>query len=151
MSVLGNVCSFIFRFAIQKNMSKSGFNIFVTNLCLADLLMGVYLAMVGVADLLYRGQYLWYENTWTSSDACRVAGVLSLLSSEVSAFIICLITVDRFIVVRFPFSTFRFRRKSATTACALVWITGSCWLFCVRVCACVRACVRACVCVCVCV
>ena len=124
MSFIGNVGSFIFRCASQKNVSKSGFNVFVTNLCLADLLMGVYLAMVGIADLRYRGQYLWYEKIWTSSEACRVAGVLSLLSSEVSAFIICLITLDRFIVLQFPFSSLRFRRKSAVIACCLVWITG---------------------------
>ena len=128
LSVIGNVSSFVLRFVLQRNASKSGFNIFVTNLCLADLLMGVYLAMVGVADQVYRGQYLWYENTWTSSDACRVAGVLFLLSSEVSAFIICLITLDRFIVLRFPFSTVRFRRKSAVVACVLVWIVGM-WFF----------------------
>ena len=124
MSVIGNIGSLFFRCAVQKHVSKSGFNIFVTNLCLADLLMGVYLAMVGVADLLYRGQYLWYEKAWTSSQACRIAGVLSLLSSEVSAFIICLITLDRFIVLRFPFSTFRFRRASAVTASCLVWLAG---------------------------
>ena len=123
-SFIGNVGSFIFRCALQKDVSKSGFNIFVTNLCLADLLMGVHLAMVGLADILYRGQYLWYEKTWTSSEACRVAGVLSLLSSEVSAFIICLITLDRFIVLQFPFSSLRFRRKSAVIACSLVWIAG---------------------------
>ena len=128
MSVVGNVGSLIFRCAVQKTASKSGFNISVTNLCLADLLMGVYLAMVGVADLLYRGQYLWYEKAWTSSQACRIAGVLSLLSSEVSVFIICLITLDRFIVLRFPFSTFRFRRASAVTASCLVWLAGL-WSF----------------------
>nr|KAG5690146.1 hypothetical protein BaRGS_013603 [Batillaria attramentaria] len=55
-----------------------------------------------------------------------VAGFLSLLSSEVSAFNICLITVDRFLVLRFPFSRVRFGRYSATAACVIAWIIGLC-------------------------
>ena len=37
---------------------------------------------------------------------------------------ICLITLDRFIVLRFPFTQVRFRRRSAMTACCVVWILG---------------------------
>nr|KAG5685222.1 hypothetical protein BaRGS_030460 [Batillaria attramentaria] len=71
----------------------------------SDLLMGVYLAMIGVADRLYQGTYLWEDVQWRNSVACKVAGFLSLLSNEASAFIICLITADRFVVTRFPFSS----------------------------------------------
>ncbi|KAK7106060.1 hypothetical protein V1264_017360 [Littorina saxatilis] len=124
MSIVGNAGSFLFRCVAQRKVTKTGFNVFVTNLCLADLLMGVYLVMVGAADSLYRGQYLSYERSWTSSAVCKTAGFLSLLSSEVSAFIICLITLDRFIVLRFPFSTKKFRKQSALVASVLVWIAG---------------------------
>ncbi|KAK7096195.1 hypothetical protein V1264_005518 [Littorina saxatilis] len=124
MSIVGNAGSFLFRCVALRKVTKTGFSVFVTNLCLADLLMGVYLAMVGAADSLYRGQYLSYERSWTASAVCKTAGFLSLLSSEVSAFIICLITLDRFIVLRFPFSTNKFRKKSALVASALVWIAG---------------------------
>ena len=48
------------------------------------------------------------------------------MSSEVSALMICLITLDRFIVLRFPFSQVRFRRRSAITACCIAWFTGAC-------------------------
>ena len=54
----------------------------------------------------------------------KVAGFLSLVSSEVSALMICLITLDRFIVLRFPFTQIRFRQKSALLACGLVWSIG---------------------------
>nr|KAG5700957.1 hypothetical protein BaRGS_034242 [Batillaria attramentaria] len=36
--------------------TKSGFNVFVTNLCLADFLMGVYLFVIGTADQLFKGR-----------------------------------------------------------------------------------------------
>ena len=29
--------------------------------------MGVYLAIVGVADQIYRGEYLWYGDQWKES------------------------------------------------------------------------------------
>nr|KAG5696633.1 hypothetical protein BaRGS_034094 [Batillaria attramentaria] len=124
LAVFGNVVCFVFRFLSRERKSKSGFNVFVTNLSLADTLMGVYLVIVGVADQLYRGNYLWNEKAWKRSTACRSAGFLALLSSEMSAFIICLITLDRFIVIRFPFSSFRFRRWSAAVACGIAWLLG---------------------------
>jgi hypothetical protein len=37
---------------------------------------------------------------------------------------ICLITLDRFIVLRFPFSTVRFKGRSAVSASALAWTVG---------------------------
>nr|KAG5708934.1 hypothetical protein BaRGS_009343 [Batillaria attramentaria] len=108
----------------QKGAPSTGFNVFVTSLSLADFLMGVYLAMVGAADSVYRGKYLWSDNVWKTSAACKTAGFLSLLSSEVSALMICLITLDRFLVLRFPFSRFHFRGRSALVACGIAWAVG---------------------------
>ncbi|KAK7098670.1 hypothetical protein V1264_002917 [Littorina saxatilis] len=124
MSLSGNAFCFIVRLCVQKAVAKVGFHVFVTHLSLADLLMGVYMAIIGVADELFRGQYLLYDSAWTHSAACKVAGFLSLLSSEVSAFIILLITLDRLVVIRFPFSELRFGRRSALAACVAAWVVG---------------------------
>ncbi|KAL8572849.1 hypothetical protein ACOMHN_011098 [Nucella lapillus] len=88
---------------------------------MADFLMGVYIVIIGIADEQFRGTYLHHDNTWKSSVMCKVAGVLSLLSSEVSALIIWIITLDRFVALHFPFSTLRFGRVSAAVACLLIW------------------------------
>ena len=53
-----------------------------------------------------------------------MAGFLSLVSNEVSALVIALITIDRFLVLRFPFSDFRFEAHSAQVACFSVWSVG---------------------------
>nr|KAG5710533.1 hypothetical protein BaRGS_013179 [Batillaria attramentaria] len=124
LALLGNLGSFVYRAIIDKASSSKGFGAFVTHLCLADSLMGVYLAVIGVADRLYQGNYLWKDREWKHSTTCKSAGFLSLLSSEVSAFIICLITLDRFLVLHFPFSHFHFERRSAHVACAIVWAIG---------------------------
>ncbi|XP_070204493.1 G-protein coupled receptor GRL101-like [Littorina saxatilis] len=124
LSLLGNLGSFVARVFVQKTANATGFGIFVTHLCVADFLMGIYLAIIGVADRMYLGSYVWKDVAWRHSAACKVAGFLSLLSSEVSALIICLITLDRFLVLRFPFSALHFRKFSANAACAGVWFTG---------------------------
>ena len=53
-----------------------------------------------------------------------MAGFLSLVSDEVSALVIALITIDRFLVLRFPFSNFRFEAGSAQVAFFSVWSVG---------------------------
>ena len=124
LALLGNFGSFFTRTFLFSRGSTSGFAVFVTHLSLSDFMMGVYLAIIGIADRLYAGTYLWNDVTWKHSAACKLAGFLSLLSSEVSVFIVCLITVDRFIALRFPFSALRFRKRSALVACLLTWIVG---------------------------
>ena len=54
----------------------------------------------------------------------QVAGIISITSNEVSAFIICAITLDRFIVLRFPFSQVRLTYKSASIVTLIIWLTG---------------------------
>nr|KAG5700005.1 hypothetical protein BaRGS_001824 [Batillaria attramentaria] len=123
MAIVGNAGSFA-AWIVQKEAAKTGFQVFVTNLSVADFLMGVYLTIIGVADQVYRGIYLWNDSLWKGSVACKMAGFLSLLSSEVSAFFICLITLDRFLVLHFPFSVRHFRKWSALVVSTVAWATG---------------------------
>jgi leucine-rich repeat-containing G protein-coupled receptor 8 len=103
------VASLFYRLLLVPARRNRGiFIVFVTHLAVADLLMGVYL---GVADLVYKGSYPWNEVRWRGSVMCTVAGVLSFVSCEVSAQIIVLITLDRFLVMKFPFSQLRFSHR----------------------------------------
>lgn len=49
----------------------------------ADLLMGVYLLVIASADEVMRGKYNSWAHSWMTSWVCTLAGVLSMLSSEV--------------------------------------------------------------------
>ena len=125
LSVVDNVGIFVVRLRFgNKGAGLGSFSIFFTNLSIADFVMGVYLAISGVADQVYRGEYLWYDDQWKQSAVCKFSGFLFLMSSEVSAFIICLITLDRFLALRFPFSRLHFSRGSAPIACAVFWVIG---------------------------
>ena len=125
LATVGNALSLALRVFILKKKQQSGFTVFVTHLCVSDFLMGVYLVMIGAADRVFMGVYLWEDKDWKTSVTCKVAGFLSLLSSEVSAAIICLITVDRFLVVQFPLSRLHFQRLSAQAGCLVLWIMGT--------------------------
>ncbi|XP_070205307.1 G-protein coupled receptor GRL101-like [Littorina saxatilis] len=125
MAVVGNVSSLLLQVRRHRGSERmSGYTVFVLHLCVSDFLMGVYLAVIGVADRMYLNNYLWEDTAWRHSAGCKVAGFLSLLSNEVSALIICLITLDRFLVVCFPFSVVRFEIFSAQLACGGVWLLG---------------------------
>ena len=120
-SLVGNSGSFVYRF---RNSAASSHGVFVTNLSVSDFLMGLYLAVIGITDNLYRGSYMWHENRWKDSVTCKIAGYLCILSTQASVFMICLITIDSFFVTNFPSSKFRFKSRTAIMASGLAWLAG---------------------------
>ena len=68
--------------------------IFVLNLSLSDLLMGLFLFIIAIADLEYRNVYGFNDSKWRSSVTCTVAGLLATVSSEASVLFIFLITAE---------------------------------------------------------
>ena len=124
LAIVGNAEVLIYRLFVNTRTSPPVFRVLVKNLCASDLLMGVYMMMIGVADAYYRGVYVAKEGEWTNSTACTIAGFLSLVSSEVSAFVICLITLDRVLVLCFPLNS-RLHLSSRVTisACCAVSVS----------------------------
>nr|KAG5689883.1 hypothetical protein BaRGS_023631 [Batillaria attramentaria] len=85
LALTGNVGVFVYRLFLESAGTSPGFRVLVANLCLSDFLMGVYLAMIGSADVAYRGRYVWEHEAWIHSAVCQAAGFLALMSCEVSA------------------------------------------------------------------
>ena len=87
--------------------------------------MGLYLLIIGSADLVYLGDYLWQRWQWVTSHICTLAGIIALLSNEISAFSICLITLDRLIVLRFPLKPdLHMSKKGAAVGCLVSLVIG---------------------------
>ncbi|XP_016069324.1 PREDICTED: relaxin receptor 2 [Miniopterus natalensis] len=93
-------------------------------LCCADCLMGVYLFFVGFSDLKYRGQYQKYALLWMESLQCRLMGVLAMLSTEVSVLLLTYLTLEKFLVIVFPFSNIRPGKRQASVILIGIWIMG---------------------------
>ncbi|KAJ8256461.1 hypothetical protein COCON_G00186130 [Conger conger] len=95
-------------------------------LCCADGLMGVYLFFVGVSDVKFRGEYNRNAQAWMDSPECRALGFLAMLSSEVSVLLITYLTLERFLVIVFPFSHLRPGKRRTVAVLASVWLLGFC-------------------------
>ena len=54
--------------------------------------MGIYLAIILVADRLFDGEYLWHDVDFQHSGVCKLSGFVFLLSSVVSLFLMSLLT-----------------------------------------------------------
>lgn len=93
----------------------------ITNLAIGDLLMGLYLLVIAVVDLHYRGVYNIYDKGWRDSALCQFAGFLSTFSSELSVFTLTVITVDRFVAIIFPFTFKRLDMRDARVLMVFMW------------------------------
>ncbi|XP_045187782.2 G-protein coupled receptor GRL101-like [Mercenaria mercenaria] len=125
LALLGNCLSLIYRLKVDRKRLQLGFGIFVTNLAAADLLMGVYLLIIAIADAVFRKRYIYEDEKWRGSFLCNLAGVLSTISSECSVFLLCLITLDRLLVIKFPFRPKYFTKKKSIICVLLAWVTSS--------------------------
>ena len=123
LSIVGNAGVLGYRLIVNSRASSARFSTLVKNLCASDFLMGVYLVMIGLADIHFRGNYVAKESEWTNGTACSVAGFLSFVSTEVSTFVICLITLDRVLVLRFPLKP-HLHLSSRVTVCVCcgIWV-----------------------------
>nr|KAG5700226.1 hypothetical protein BaRGS_007599 [Batillaria attramentaria] len=125
LAVTGNAGVLVYRLFLEKEGTSLPYRVLVMNLSLSDFFMGVYLAIIGKADAEFHGQYVSKGHEWKRSNVCKIAGFLSLLSGEVSAFVICLITLDRLLVIRFPLSSrLRLTKWSSVLSCTVIWLLG---------------------------
>ena len=97
MSLLGNLGTLLLRHRFGKRRRKTTSDVtelFMSHLSVCNCMIGVYLAILSVADQLQGVDYLWTERAMRSSSWCVVSCVLFLLSSEVSVFIVTIATLE---------------------------------------------------------
>uniref|UniRef100_A0A8C6A4Y3 G-protein coupled receptor 106 n=1 Tax=Marmota marmota marmota TaxID=9994 RepID=A0A8C6A4Y3_MARMA len=93
-------------------------------LCCADCLMGIYLFFIGFFDIKYRGQYQKYALLWMESLPCRLMGFLAMLSTEVSVLLLTFLTLEKFLVIVFPFSNIRPGKRQTSVILICIWTVG---------------------------
>ena len=121
-AVIFNLLVFCFR-CVEKN----GGNVqkfLISNLSLSDLLMGVSMVLLAGADAHFGVYFPSYASSWRSGSLCKLAGILSILSSEASVFFITLISFDRFLAVKYTFSSRRLGSTSIKVCVVILWFVS---------------------------
>ena len=124
IAVVSNVLSILAKYKQRKHINKVQF-LLITNLSISDLLMGVYLIILLSVDLYYTDYFPSYSDSWRNSTLCKVAGSLSVLSSEASVFFITVISIDRAIAIKFLFRAHRGGTKSTCIIVSFLWLVAS--------------------------
>ena len=123
MAFAGNLVVILWRMVAKDSNRVNSF--LLTNLAVADFLMGVYMLIIAYKDNSWQGVYFKHDISWRTSDLCVFAGVVSTLSSEVSVFTLTVVTLDRMICLVFPFRFRRISIKKAVVIMIFVWLLGS--------------------------
>ena len=123
-ALFGNTLVVMYKLVLDKSSRGHSFWLLVVNLGLSDFLMGVYLLIIAGADIKFRGVYILEDDHWRGGHLCNLAGFITTLSSETSAAFILLITVDRYLVIRFPFREHHLSHRFVRGACCVVWMSG---------------------------
>ena len=99
-------------------------SLLLANLAISDLLMGIYLLIIASADIYFGDDFPLQSESWRTGTTCRFAGALAIISSEASVFFIMLISIDRFIGVKYPYSTHKLGKRSTVVTVSVMWTTA---------------------------
>ena len=104
-------------FVIAKNRKmQTVTNIFIANLALADVIIGLFTTPFQFQPALHQ--------RWDLPEfLCKVAPSVKVLSVNVSVFTLGLVAVDRYLAVLYPFKP-GFSKKTAFLGITLIWIIG---------------------------
>ena len=116
--------TFVLCWRKKHNHNNKVQSLLLRNLALSDLLMGVYMIIIASADIYYKEYFPMNAEIWRSSITCKIAGALSIASSEGSVFFVTMISIDRFICIKNPYSTNKLSVKSTTILISILWLTA---------------------------
>lgn len=119
-AIVGNVFALVVRFTSSSDNSAN--YSLITSLCFSDLLMGIYLITIGCADLVYQGNYIEYDDGWRHGMYCNAAGVLSMVSSEVSIVMLACLSIDRYHAIKNPFRSMDIPVKASKYMIVVAWV-----------------------------
>ena len=119
ISLLGNGAAIMYEIrtltkqSTRKAREEKIYNMLVLNLCLADLLMGIYLIIFSLLHLLEHFYCFKFNQ-------CNALGIISVLSVQVSMSVIVVTSAYRLYSVLYPFKPIRI--NVAVILVVLIWI-----------------------------
>jgi len=73
------------------------------SISVSDLLIAVYLSIIGISDLIYRDIYVTKQKMWTSSTICKLAASMSMTELFVSTWIHFIMSIEKWYRFYQPF------------------------------------------------
>ena len=123
-AVIGNLSVMAWR-CVNHGQENAVQVLLIQNLAASDLLMGVYMLIVASADAFYQQFFPSFADSWRNGPLCKLAGILSIVSSEASVFFVTLISIDRFMAIWSSLGQWRLSKKAASRTLILLWILAS--------------------------
>ncbi|XP_055612415.1 relaxin receptor 2 [Uranotaenia lowii] len=123
VGISGNLLVLFGRYVVRTRSSQAHaeHSLYLRHLAASDLMMGIYLAIIATADIMFRGQYLLHEEEWRTSTICAFSGFLSTLSCQSSTLLLTLVTWDRLISVTRPLYQRANSKTRVILRLALLW------------------------------
>ncbi|XP_076750980.1 leucine-rich repeat-containing G protein-coupled receptor 3 isoform X4 [Xylocopa sonorina] len=91
----------------------------------SDMLTGIYLFIIAVADRIFRDNYNQVASSWMSSWPCTLVGVLAMTSLEVSVLILSFMSLERYMLIVAPLKGHRtMTPQTASASMTIIWIIG---------------------------
>lgn len=100
-------------------------HVLVINLALADLLMGLYLILLGSESIAMEGAYCSKDKAWRTSTACNVLGSISVLSTTTSVLILLIMTSYRLYGILYPFKSQHSNYVNAVLFSIIAWVISA--------------------------
>ena len=100
LAIFGN--SFQLFVLLMSKRKISIAKILMCNLAFANLCMGMFLLMIASADLYSLGAYQNFAYNWQYRNGCKIAGFVSIFSTELAVFVLTIITVERYFTIVYP-------------------------------------------------
>lgn len=122
-AILGNLAVIFVTLASGEKVDVPNF--MICNLAVADFLLGVYLAFLGIVDIRTYGDSSYYKSAlyWLKGPGCRTAGFIAIFSSELSVFMLVVVTLERLHTIVYSFRHgARVKMRQAILFVAAGWI-----------------------------
>lgn len=124
LSIVGN--SLVLWGRLTCHDDNRAVSLVIMNLAIADMLMGVYLLVIGLQDIRYRNEYQTVALDWIGSWKCTAIGMIAMVSCEVSLLILTFMSIERFLLIADPFRKARPRihAEKVMQVMMLIWVMG---------------------------
>ena len=121
LTILANVLGSVARYKKRKQMNRCQL-LLINNLAVSDCLMSIYLIILLSVDMYYKDYFPSYSESWRNSALCKIAGSVSILSSEASVFFVTLISIDRYLRVRYLGNKWILSIKAVYLVISTIWV-----------------------------